>query len=132
MGMYTQLHLDVELKKDTPKEIIDTLTEMVKGECEKWNNRLNWCFNSSSCYFNNFAYSKLWKDEISNSYKLFVHCDFKNYDNEIEILLEWLKPHIENNYNMLGYTRYEEFKKPTILYYDENLVLEEDDEGLGI
>lgn len=108
MGMYTQLHLDLELKRNTPKEIIDTLTDMVNGESKKWDNRLNYCFNSNS-------HSKLWKDDITKSYKLFVHCDFKNYGNEIDTLLEWLRPHIETK-GMIGYTRYEECNEPTILY----------------
>jgi hypothetical protein len=115
MGMYTQLHLDLKLKIDTPKEIIDTLTDMVNvdSESEKWNNRLDWCFNSNSYYFNAFSYAKIWKD--GSIYKLFVHCDFKNYDNEIAILLNWLKPYIDTQ-GMIGYTRYEEDEEPTILY----------------
>lgn len=35
MGMYTQLHLDLELKQDTPQEIIDTLIDMGNDDCEK-------------------------------------------------------------------------------------------------
>lgn len=115
MGFYTQLHLDVELKKDTPQEIITILQDMVKGNSLYWENRLNWCFKSSSYYFNNYSHSNIWFDEISSQYKLFVHCDFKNYDNEIEILLEWLKPYIDTK-GMIGYVRYEEDIEPTILY----------------
>ena len=118
MGMYTQLLLDIELKKDTPKEIIDTLKEMVDidGDCKFWNNRLNWCFNSSSYYFNNNHHANIQFDEISEVYKLFVYCDFKDYDDEIKILLSWLKPYIEDNGDMIGYTRYEEEEMPIILF----------------
>lgn len=116
MGMYTQLLLDVELKTDTPQQVITTLEEMISGKCEIWDNQLNWCFNSSSYYFNNYSHANLWRDEINNAYKLFVYCDFKNYGNEIQILLAWLKPYIQDCGDMIGYTRYEEDEMPTILF----------------
>lgn len=118
MGMYTQLLLDVRLKKDTPKEVIKILTEMVSKDdvCEFWEGRLNWCFNSSSYYFNNYNHSEIGFDEIMSAYKLFVYCDFKNYGEEIEKFLAWLKPYIEYTEDMLGYVRYEEDEIPTILF----------------
>lgn len=113
--MYTQLFLDVNLKKDTPNEIIDTLKLMVVGKSTKWNNRLDWVFNSSSYNFSNNQFAKIEYDKIYKAYRLIVLCDFKNYDDEIEQLIEWLKPYIDND-GMYGYTRYEEDDEPTILY----------------
>lgn len=110
--MYTQLFLDVRLKPETPKDVIETLKEMVSGTCEKWNNRLNWCFTSDSAYFSNDSFARFEK------YQLLVLCNFKNYDGEIEQLVEWLKPHIYNR-GMFGYTRYEEDYEPKILYARE-------------
>lgn len=112
MGMYTQLFLDVRLKPNTPTEIIKTLNLMIKGESEKWGNRLDWCFNSASCYF---AENNIAKLEHGS---LLVLCDFKDYDDEIEQLITWLKPYIDND-GMFGYTRYEEDEEPTILYMHE-------------
>ena len=124
MGMYTQLFLDLTLKKDIPTEIIDVLNGMVNGDCDYWKDkqRLNWCFNSSSYYFNNNHYSHLIFDKIGEDYRLLVLCDFKNYDNEIETFIDWLLPFIEDDYigdDFIGYHRYEEDREPTLLYLSE-------------
>jgi hypothetical protein len=125
MGMYTQLFLDISLKKDIQKNVIDTLKYMVYGNDEIDDNfwkepysRLNWCFNSSSYYFNNSSFSEFRFDSIGGNYRLVVLCDFKNYNNEIDTFLEWVFPYIDDDGNMLGYWRYEEEKEPVIIYGD--------------
>jgi hypothetical protein len=116
--MYTQVFIETSLKEDTPNEVITTLENMISDMSTYWQKpygRLNWCFHSSSYYFNNIHFAYLKKDEIDDEYKLCVLCDFKNYENEIEEFIKWLEPHIANE-GMFGYIRYEEDDKPTILY----------------
>ena len=124
MGMYTQLVLNFSLKKDVSLEISKTLTEMIDGECDYWgDNRLNWCFNSSSYYFENTTNSKMFYDEISEQYRILIFCDFKNYEDEIETFLEWVKSHIDvvEGKQFIGYSRYEECDEPTLYYLTSSL-----------
>ncbi|MHB8152850.1 MAG: hypothetical protein ACYDG3_07260 [Bacillati bacterium] len=51
--------------------------------------------------------------------------NLKNYDNEIEQFLAWIQPYIEahsvsvgdDNFFLVGYTRYEEDADPTLIYF---------------
>ena len=53
---------------------------------------------------------------------LTVRCSFKNYDDEIELFLDWLAPYIET-YGFLGYHRYEEFDDPTLIYKEDGKIV---------
>jgi hypothetical protein len=117
MGMYTQLFIDTFLLKQTPNDVIETLNQMINDESNHWENKLDWVFNSSSYYFSNNHYARLEYDDIYGGYKLLVLCDFKNYDNEINTFIEWIKPYLfKEKGEMYGYYRYEEDVEPTILY----------------
>ncbi len=128
MGMYTELVFACELKKDTPKEVIDILEYMV-GNPRKdpiipahelfSTSRWEWMFKSNSYYFDGDTHSTLRFDDMSKAYVLTVRCNLKNYDNEIEKFIDWIKPYVDKIDDYLefkGYYRYEENDKPTLIY----------------
>ena len=126
MGMYTELIFGAELKKETPEQVINALKYIV-GELEDKpddfplpRGRCEYVLRSSSYYFgvNKPAY-KLWFDEISKSWRISSRSNIKNYENEIEMFLEWIRPYIESGSgakNMYAITIYEEDFEPTIYY----------------
>lgn len=126
MGMYTQLVLHINLKEDTPEDVINILKYMM-GEietehtdshdlfdCEKW----DWFLRSDSYYFSGFTKSEMRFDDISNCWKVNIHCNVKNYNHEIQKFWNWIKPHVDTD-DLCGYYRYEENWEPTLLYGSE-------------
>lgn len=127
MGMYTELHLNCELKKDVSTEALNILQHMLDnaesiGELpdhplfrtERW----NWMLRSDSYYFQADTHSTLRWDDISNQYYLCIRCNLKNYDNEINLFVDWITPYIDAiDGDFLGFQRYENDDDPTLLYY---------------
>jgi hypothetical protein len=124
MGMYTALVLDARLKADTPQDVIETLTYMVaddKPDEEKLklpdhplfgDTRWSWMLRCSSGSFpieRAPHLRQLLCGYPVGVWELSVGCSIKNYDDEIGLFLDWLKPHVVE---ALGYTIYEE--DPTI------------------
>lgn len=126
MGMYTEFHFNVKLKANTPKEIISilnyalnnkkvfiTLPEHEFFDTSRWRSMLR----SDSSYFNSDTNSTLRQDKIDKVYFLCIRCNLKNYDNEIELFIAWIKPYLnESEGNFLGFSRYEETQIPTLIY----------------
>jgi hypothetical protein len=128
MGMYTQLHLGIDLKKDTPEEVINILKylsnptddepkELPKHEffqCDRW----KWLFTMDSYYFDYKTQCAFTYDDVNRYWNLSVTSNLKNYCGEIEKFIDWIKPYI-NSYpgDFLGYSRYEEFQDPIIIKY---------------
>lgn len=125
MGMYTELYLGVELKKDTREDIIQWLEAhkddsisiyvlMALAPIELKNTRLN-VLSGSSYYFDAQPHFNFKYDNISRSYFLTLGLNIKNYDNDIKIFLDMIRPYI-TTIGHIGHTRYEENEEPTILY----------------
>jgi hypothetical protein len=55
------------------------------------------------------------RDDTDHEYKLNVRCCFKNYDNEIDLFLDFIRPYLVTT-GFLGYKRYEEDDDPTLIY----------------
>lgn len=126
MGMYTEFVISTQIKNK--KEVVEILRYMT-GQIDKCPDLPNhvlfktprWIclFRMSSYYFvprnlNLFEY-----DDISDSWCLISRSDLKNYDNEIELFIDWIKPYLEDKNQMFAYSRYEETREPTIYYGDE-------------
>lgn len=141
MGMYTKLHCNIKIKKDAI-ECIEILKYML-GEKEKIDfeipnhnlfktetSRWEFMLKSCSCYFTDSQNSNLKKSYYG--YTLHCDCDFKNYENEIELFLDWISQYgnYENWYEFIGYELYEEFEVPTLIYMKNNnyklITLDED------
>ena len=126
MGMYTELIFGAELKKDTPNEVIEALKYMLRETETKPTNfplpdgRCEWLFCGGSYYFAvNKAVNKMWFDDISRSWHLSTRSNIKNYDQEIQTFLEWIKPYIDGGSGgrgMYAIVIYEEQDEPTVYY----------------
>lgn len=124
MGMYTHLVLDVNLKENTPKEIIDTVNYMVGNtdvkpteqnhelfDTDRW----DYCLRCESWYFMGKAYSIFDCSLGLGVWRLTVDTKCKNYCNEYEKFLDYIQPYI-SYCEYLGFIRYEEYEHPTLVY----------------
>jgi hypothetical protein len=128
MGMYTELNCAFLLSKNAPRQIVDILLYMT-GQCltepadlpphplfgdTRWESMLT----GSSAYFNGDPHSIISLDEFSDSHRVTIRCNFKNYDNEIAKFLDWITPYIDAlPGDFIGYSRYEDTEVPTLLYH---------------
>lgn len=124
MGMYTELHYNVELRKDVPAEVIATLNYMLdkdspEAKCDHplfMTRRWPVMLRMDSYSFNADTHSTLRFDEIAGQYILCIRCNLKNYDNEIEKFVDWINPYVDAFAgDFLGFSRYEEFEDPEII-----------------
>ena len=122
MGMYTELYLACNLKKDTPENILNWLkgdtetpfTQLKNTRLEKNNMKY------SSYYFYAQPHQEITYDSISKSYHLLLLFNLKNYDNEIHKLLICVMPYIDAyEGEHLGHTRYEEDRIPTLIFKEK-------------
>ena len=120
MGMYTEIFVNVDLKAETPDEVLAVLRAMcgegdqsaLAGKPNRWN-RL---FNNGSYYLPLTSCAKLTYDKIAGHWSLLGKGDIKNYENEIEQFFAWLMPHVEaGDGEFIGYSRYEEAEVPTLV-----------------
>jgi hypothetical protein len=139
MGYWTELHLNVELKGDTPENVLDILRFMTKPnenstpvelpdhplfKTARW----HWMLSCYSAYFSHRPASEVYVDtweikETGRSGKephLSVRSQFKNYDDEIKKFLDWLHPYVDCNMHpdneCVGYHRGEDHTHPTLIY----------------
>ena len=140
MGMYTELHYNVELKKDTPVEVIEILKIMVSetdignedtkvpkhklfkkggldsflyGNTRRWRDMLQ----CDSYYFSADTHSTLRYDDIGKTHYLCIRTNFKNYANEIKLFIDWIELYVyAEPGEFLGFYRYEEENEPTLIY----------------
>lgn len=126
MGMYTELHYNTELKGDIPEEVIAILEYMV-GDREDEpplmehglfkTGRWGFMLRCDSYYFDADTHSTLRYDDVSRSYYLCIRSNLKNYDEEISLFVDWIRPYINKNEgDFLGFWRYEESETPELLY----------------
>jgi len=130
MGMYTELFLQVELKEDTPNEIIDTLRYMMAEDVEepvrppftadRWKSMLRMVTFTFPV-----GHRELTKCELSKNYYLLVRCELKDYDGEILKFLNWIAPYITDNTHYQGHYLYEQDEEPTRFYFREGKVLDQ-------
>jgi hypothetical protein len=124
MGMYTEIHFNAELRRDLPKQVLDTLAFMV-GEVEtepvelpkhrlfdqpRWSLMLA----CDSSYFPMQPATSLVLE--AGQWNLSVRSNFKNYNGEIDAFLDWIRPYLDAGDECLGFYRYEESDHPTLIY----------------
>lgn len=129
MGMYTELVVSTRVKDDP--EIIAILSHM-GGKIDRKpdplpdhpffkTDRWDFMFQSSSYYFTPRTVFLLEYDDIGKDWCLIVRCDFKNYDDEVEEFISWLRPLLSDRDGaMFAYSRYEMATEPTIYYAAAN------------
>lgn len=131
MGMYTELVCAFELDSQLPQQVINILSYMV-GETDDdildeygipdhplfKTNRWDFMLTSDSYYFDGVTNSGLTIDYLIKDkpmYYLSIRCNLKNYDDEIEKFIDWIKPYIHTK-GFIGYKRYEEDEHPELIY----------------
>lgn len=129
MGMYTELILGIEFKKDTPEYIIEAIdciineNEIISDDAQKFIDEyaLGSIFHGCSYYFAvdrpNYAF---WKDTYDDSWHLSSRANLKD-GGRIEKFLNFIKDYVENGAGPLGvfaYVQYEESEFPTIWTID--------------
>lgn len=125
MGMYTEVYVNVDLKKELPEEVLQVIKamcgkldpevaeEVLKGFPQRWH-----CLFSDMSYYTPKTYCKYLEfDKISNQWSLLGKGDIKNYEGEIEQFFQWIEPWIDGyDGDFIGYSRYEEDAKPTLYF----------------
>lgn len=116
MGMYTELFLRCSITN----EAAETIKKVLSGEIETpWvSPRRNSVLTSNSHYHFPFTYCHV-EDlpYIKDDSYFFLRSDLKNYDDDIQIFLNWLMPHVtEPPGKFIGYSMYEEASEPTHIF----------------
>lgn len=142
MGMYTAISLGVRLNDNLFDETKDTLNYMSSGEKEgealhyartnthplfktgRWQHMLM----RNSEYFDYKTDFKLTRDCLDHYYLSGV-CNLKDYDNEINLFLDWLNPFITTS-GFIGWKMYEEDNAPTILFKEDGKIIERETAGI--
>lgn len=130
MGMYTELIFGASLRTDTPQGVIDTLRYMI-GDIEEpetvlFNEGRNPLGGGSTYFGVCDPVCRMWFDDIKKEWIISTRSNVKNYDNEIEKFLAWIKPYIQNGSGerkMYAIVTYEQSVESTI-YYLYDLVYE--------
>lgn len=134
MGMYTEIVIAFELKKDAPEQARNVLAYMCSSkdgqppstpehklfECDRWH-----CFfGSCSYYFPGQPQAEFKFDDISDSWFLTARCNLKNYGGEIEAFMDWIGPYIDAaEGEFVGYSHYEETDWPTLWHLKDGALV---------
>jgi len=128
MGYYTELRFKAKLKHDTPENVINFLKRVIK---EHDLGHVKTIFNTEDVFKPEFDHpffkcdrwymlfiSTNWDNEMqggmfyenNNRWVIDLHTEFKNYDNEIDLFLDWIKPFIigRKKKQYVGYKRGED------------------------
>jgi len=129
MGMYTDFCFDVTIRNDVPDHVVTVLYQMRDFnhddspdktlpdhpffKCDRWVQIGHCC----SAYFPAEPRFIFEKKSYSDDYVLNLRCNLKNYDDEIKHFIDWIKPYVDAAPGeFLGFYRYEEADKPTLVY----------------
>jgi hypothetical protein len=124
MGMYTELFMSCRIKNDP--EVIAILKYMIGEEEVKPNlpdhelfktDRWHFMLRCSSYYFVPRVVHLLEYDDIGGYWCFINRSDFKNYDNEVTLFIDWILPYMrDSDGDMIGYSRYEEDERPIVYF----------------
>ena len=122
MGMYTEIFVNVDLREDTPLDVIATLKAMCEKDgdsplLQKKPRRWGYMFNDGSFYTPKTECGNLTYNDISKQWSLIAKGDIKNYEGEIESFFAWLMPYVDGeDGEFVGYSRYEESFTPDLVF----------------
>lgn len=122
MGMYTEIYVNVNLKSDTPEEVIGVLEAICLGQndglLKDYPDRWKCLFSDMSFYTPSTSCAKM-KYQMG-FWSLLGKGDIKNYDNEIEKFFEYIMSYVDaSEGEFIGYKRYEEAQVPTLIFKEK-------------
>lgn len=131
MGMFTALHFNAELKSSTPPGVVRILRVMTSEDDRTPEDRLalpdhplfgdtrwRYMLTGDSYYFEAETHSHVVEYPDGYNYGLSVTCNFKNYDHELSLFLDWIMPYVDAKPgDWLGYHMYENDDLPTLICY---------------
>lgn len=134
MGIYTHFVINVNLRKNTPQEVIDTLLYLSSQSLYNpinENHQLYYMygeekliFTGHSGVFDGDSYCLFFFDEVQEEWKLTINSSMKNYDREYQKFLDYIQPYIamefEEHQKFLGFMRDETQDAPTLIYNTRN------------
>ena len=109
MGMYTELTLNFSLKKELPTNVLYALEVMTSN---------NWDYNFNLLpkhdLFKTERFQMVLSADSFNDSRIESHTKFKNYDSEIELFIDWIRPFVDQDKgSLIGFSLYEEDYEPT-------------------
>ena len=138
MGTYTEFKFAARLKHDTPKEVIQFLQKVIvernigventffkTEDVEK--PKLNHPFFQTERWYMLFLSNNFFDDIITSQFKFLknrweitIHSEFKNYDDEIELFIDWIKPYVigRKKKQYVGYYNVEGHDKNINIYIE--------------
>lgn len=128
--MFTELILGCSLTKDLPKECVNALnncinsSDVIIDDFSKKYKLMDICY-SESAYFGSSSNCKF--EEYPDYYQLSIRSNLKNYFQEIENFLGYLKPYVllgSGINNFYAIVTYEEDSYPTIWFKDKTVNLQ--------
>ncbi len=130
MGAHTELIFGAVLREDTPDKVIEALNYML-GKIEEKprgfplpSGRCEGLFQYGSYPFAvDRPICKMWLDDTFEEYHISIRSNIKNYNNEIETFLKWIRPYIQRgsgSRDMYAIVIHEEQAEPTIYYLRED------------
>lgn len=112
----TEFYLNVQLKKDIPHDIVNILLYMLKNdECygmtpepklpdHPFFKTSNWEF----IFYHDFISEEQSFLTLENVCFLHVYGNFKNYDNEIHLFIDWISPYLIKVWYPIGWYKSEQ------------------------
>lgn len=141
MGMYTEFHFRAHLKEDGSAD--DVMSWLANCAVSDWDaveafsahpffgSDMRWqALLRGSCAVYQFAHPLIVRPKDGPRYRggpewdtncyneVLIHSSFKNYGNEIDLFLDWIRPYIDARYGpeFIGYSLYEEDVEPKLYY----------------
>jgi hypothetical protein len=133
MGMFTELFLTCDIKKDAEERVIrwlkaqvdDREIEVIRNLCPEELIGTNFEFGllGGSYYFYGQPFLVFEYDHISQTYHLTLLTNIKNYSDEIRLFLDVISINLSAyDGEFIGYERYEENAVPDLLIYNNDRI----------
>ena len=134
MGMYTELVLKTCIKDDIDDKILSVIMFLFGGgicptdlpahsffDCPRWE-----VVGRGSSFYHHPRNVSSFCVSCGGGKYLFSRSDLKNYDNEIELFLDWFSPLCEADEDAcVGWYWYESEDRPTLLIMSEGKIVKE-------
>lgn len=124
MGMYTEFFVTARVR-NIP-EVVSVISALVSDSARQFSawpdhaffrcDRFRSILRQLSYSFTPLSVSQFEFDRIGQYWCLVSYSSLKNYDDEIEKFIDWLRPYLEydDEGEMIGYSRYEQNIEPVI------------------